>query len=94
MGFGYSLEPPIPGGSNVYTQSMFLAKLLKTSQFLLIFSVFTAEKYMYFAWESFLNVVIHAESSSEFSLNAHITKTCPCNIQRFFFSAEKLKIFS
>ena len=31
--FGYSLEPPHRGGSNVYPQSMFCAKILKLSFF-------------------------------------------------------------
>ena len=41
---GYSLEPPRRGGSNVYPQSMFGAKIRKISIFLLL-KIFTL--YMY-----------------------------------------------
>ena len=53
---GYSLEPPLRGGSNVYPQSIFLAKMLKYYFFVIKFSIFTAEKSLYIAWASFCNV--------------------------------------
>ena len=42
---GCSLEPPRRGGSNVYPQSMFCAKIRKNiKKFLVNFSIFTVEK--------------------------------------------------
>ena len=53
---GYSLEPPRRGGSNVYPQSMFSAKIRKISaenfQFLKL------KKSPFIAWASFRNVYI------------------------------------
>ena len=45
IGCGYSLELPRQGGSNVYTQSMFSAKIRKISKFFSRkFSIFKAQK--------------------------------------------------
>ena len=54
---GYSLEPPRQGGSNVYPQSMFRAKIRKLSNKILTkFSIFDTEKNsVYLAWASFHN---------------------------------------
>ena len=46
---GYSLEPPLGGGSNVYPQSIFLAKVRKCQNFLLkIFKFYNLEKSIYY----------------------------------------------
>ena len=55
---GYSLEPPRRGGSNVYPQSMFLAKLRKISNFSAEnFQFLKLKKSLYIAWASFRNDV-------------------------------------
>ena len=51
MDCGYSLEPPRQGGSNVYLQLMFRAKILKISKkFLMKFPIL---KCLYITWKSF-----------------------------------------
>ena len=48
---GYSLEPPRRGGSNVYSQTMFRAKVLKISKFFQeIFNFYFFQNCLYFAW--------------------------------------------
>ena len=54
---GYSLEPSRRGGSNVYPQSMFRAKIRK-KKYLSdeIFIFYNEKKSLYIAWASFRNV--------------------------------------
>ena len=53
---GYTLEPPLQGGSNVYPQCMFRAKTLKISKLFKEISIFASEKNsLYIAWASFCN---------------------------------------
>ena len=53
---GYSLEPPRRGGSNVYPQSMFWAKIRKLSKiFLWKLSIFDLKKLLYIIWACFRN---------------------------------------
>ena len=53
---GYSLEPPRRGGSNVYPQSMFGAKIRKISFFFSRnFQFLHLKKSLYIAWASFRN---------------------------------------
>ena len=52
---GYSLEQPRQGGSNVYPQSIFLAKIRKISLFFFfneIFIFFSYKKSLHNAWRS------------------------------------------
>ena len=55
---GYSLEPPRWGGSNVYPQSMFCAKIRKISFFFSTenFHFLQLKQYVYIAWACFRNV--------------------------------------
>ena len=54
---GYSLEPPRRGGSNVYPQSIFRAKVRRISKdFSENFPFLQLKKYLYIAWASFRNV--------------------------------------
>ena len=59
---GYSLEPPRRGGSNVYPQSMFGAKIRKISNFFYwkfpFFLQLKKSLYMYIAWASFRNEAV------------------------------------
>ena len=49
--YGYSLEPPRRGGSNVYPQSMFWAKRRKIANFSTEnFHFLQLKKYLYIAW--------------------------------------------
>ena len=53
---GYSLEPPRRGGSNVYPQFMFGAKIRKISNFFSRnFQFLQVKKSLYIAWASFRN---------------------------------------
>ena len=57
---GYSLEPPRRGGSNVYPQSMFWAKIRKISTFYgEIFNFWYWKKSLYIAWASFRNEIVN-----------------------------------
>ena len=53
---GYSLEPPRRGGSNVYPQSMFGAKIRKYPKLSIEnFQVLELKKSLYIAWTCFRN---------------------------------------
>ena len=53
---GYSLEPPRRGGSNVYPQSMFWAKIRKISKlFYWNFQFLQFKKSLFMSWASFRN---------------------------------------
>ena len=95
---GYTLEPPRRGGSNVYPQSMFGAKIRKISKiFSGKFSIFKNEKSLFIAWASFRNArsklsYLTANDAAwilviriDWRLRfLNITKTFECNIQRLF----------
>ena len=55
--YSYSLEPPQRGGggSNMYPQFMFCAKIKNVKNFTMKISILTPEKNLFIAWTSFCN---------------------------------------
>ena len=54
---GYLLEPPRRGGSNVYPQSMFWAKIRKIPKIFCSFQFLQLKKNLYITWACFRNGV-------------------------------------
>ena len=75
--YGYSLEPPRRGGSNVYPQSRFEAKILKQSKFYSIkFSIFGPfENLSVFHGRVFVMVCVYCMMRSKHAKCFEINKT-------------------